>query len=184
MAADAGRSVPEHLVVGHLAKPHGTKGELFVWPLTDSPDEVFVEGRVLRLGDEDGALDEAEAELVVEGSRPFKRGELVKFDGVDDRSDAERIAGRYLLAAVDSLAPPAEDEVYYHQLLGLTVETVEGAPVGVVREVFETEPTHLLEVKSPDGKLHLVPFAARIVKRVDLASGMLVIDPPDGLLEL
>lgn len=184
MAADAGRSVPEHLVVGHLAKPHGTKGELFVWPLTDSPDEVFVEGMVLRLGDRDGVLDETEAELVVESSRPFKRGALVKFDGVEDRNGAERIAGRYLLAAAGSLAPLEEDEVYYHQLLGLAVETVEGTPVGVVREVFETEPTHLLEVKSPEGKLHLVPFAARIVKRVDLESGTLVIDPPEGLLEL
>ncbi len=182
--ADAGRSVPEHLIVGHVAKPHGTKGELFVWPLTDSPDEVFVEGMQLLLGDEDGTLDETAEELVVESSRPFKRGELVKFAGIDDRSAAEEIAGRYVLAAAASLEPPDDDEVYYHQLLGMVVETTDGVAVGVVREVFETEPTHLLEVKSADGKLHLIPFAERIVRQIDVAAGRLVIEPPEGLLDL
>lgn len=184
MAADAGRSVPEHLVVGHVTKAHGTKGELFVWPLTDSPDTVFVEGMVLRLGDEDGAPDVSGEELVVERSRPFKRGELVKFEGIDDRSAADVFAGRYVLAESSSLEPLEDDELYYHQLLGMNVETTDGAPVGVVREVFETEPTHLLEVKSTDGRLHLIPFAARIVKQIDVDSGRIVIEPPAGLLDL
>lgn len=184
MAADAGRSLPEHLVVGHVTKAHGTKGELFVWPLTDSPDAVFVEGMILRLGDEDGAPDPSGDELVVERSRPFKRGELVKFEGIDDRSSADVFAGRYVLAEASALVPPEDDELYYHQLLGMNVETVDGALVGVVREVFETEPTHLLEVKSADGRLHLVPFAARIVKTIDLEGGRIVIEPPAGLLEL
>lgn len=184
MAADAGRSLPEHLVVGHLARPHGTKGELFVWPLTDEPEDVFVEGVELRLGDEDGVLDETADALVVEWSRPFKRGELVKFAGVDDRNDAQTLAGRYVLAERAALAPLEEDEVYYHQLLGLAVETTDGTPVGIVREVYETEPAHLLEVKAPDGKLRLVPFAARIVRQLDVAGGRLVIEPPEGLLDL
>ncbi len=184
MAADAGRSLPEHLVVGHLARAHGTKGELFVWPLTDQPEDVFVEGMALHLGDEDGLLDEAAAALVVEWSRPFKRGELVKFAGVDDRTGAETLAGRYVLAERTALAPLEEDEVYYHQLLGLTVETTDGRRVGTVREVYETEPADLLEVKAPDGRLHLVPFAARIVRQLDVAGGRLVIEPPEGLLDL
>lgn len=181
---DAGRSLPEHLVVGHIAKPHGTKGELFVWPLTDTPDEVFVEGMVLLLGSDAGELDAEAEELVVEESRPFKRGELVKFAGVADRTAAEELAGRYLLAERAVLPEPEEGEVYYHQLLGLAVETVSGEQVGRVREVFETEPHHLLEVKSTDGKLHLIPFAERIVKQIDLEGGRLVIEPPPGLLEL
>ena len=45
---------PEWLVVGQISKPHGNKGEVFVWPLTDSPDAVFAEGRELLLGDTEG----------------------------------------------------------------------------------------------------------------------------------
>jgi 16S rRNA processing protein RimM len=139
---------------------------------------------VLLLGSETGELDAESEELVVEESRPFKRGELVKFEGIADRTAAETLTGRYLLAPRTALPEPEPGEFYYHQLLGLAVETVSGKPVGRVREVFETEPHHLLEVKSADGKLHLIPFAERIVKEIDLEGGRLVIEPPPGLLEL
>jgi ribosomal 30S subunit maturation factor RimM len=52
------RASPDHLVVGHITKAHGTRGELFVWPLTDRPRVIFAPGRELLLGDEEGALDE------------------------------------------------------------------------------------------------------------------------------
>jgi 16S rRNA processing protein RimM len=178
------RREPSHLVVGHVTKPHGTKGELFVWPLTDRPDEVLGEGRAVLLGTADGAVDEAAGELVVERSRPFKRGELVKFEGYADRSAVEELAGRYLLVPIDRLGALEEGEVFYHQLLGAEVVTADGQSVGRVREVFETEPAHLLEIKSDDGKVHLVPFAERIVKQVDVEAGRIVIKPPLGLLDL
>lgn len=174
---------PDHLVVGHLAKPHGTKGELLVWPLTDAPDEVFAPGRELIVGDEQGELGAAPERWVVERCRPFKRGLLVKFDGLDDRTSVEPLVGRYVLLPASELAEPAGDELMYHQLLGLRVETVDGAVVGQVREVFETEPAHLLEVKGDD-RIHLIPLAWRIVREVDLDGGRLVIEAPPGLLEL
>jgi 16S rRNA processing protein RimM len=175
---------PSHLVVGHVSKPHGTKGELFVWPLTDRPNEVLAAGRSVILGDADGAVDDDAAELVVERSRPFKRGELVKFAGLDDRNAVEDLAGRYLLVPIDRLGALDEGEVYYHQLLGAEVVTADGQTVGRVREVYETEPAHLLEIKADDGRVHLVPFAERIVKQVDVSAGRIVIKPPPGLLDL
>ena len=178
-------TAPDHLIVGHITKPHGTKGEVFVWPLTDRPAEVFAAGRSLLLGDAEGALDASAAAPVIEGEpRPFKRGLLVKFEGLDDRNAVDDLGGRYLLVPTREVPPLEEDEVFYHQLLGLRVETVDGEPVGTVREVFETEPTHLLEVRSDGGKLHLIPFATRIVKTVDVEGGRIVIKPPPGLLEL
>jgi 16S rRNA processing protein RimM len=182
--AAAGAAQPEHLVVGHITKPHGTKGEVFVWPLTDEPEALFVAGVVLLLGDEAGRLADAADELVIERSRPFKRGMLVKFGGLDDRDAVGELGGRYLVAALDMLRPLEEGELFYHQLLGAAVETVAGERVGTVREVFDTEPAHLLEVKSAEGKLHLIPYIARIVKEVDAESRRIVIDPPPGLLEL
>lgn len=184
---DAGspHALPAHLIVGHISKPHGTKGELFIWPLTDRPAEIFTAGRVLHVGERDGTLPpDAPLEVIEIEPRPFKRGLLVKFAGLDDRSGVDDLAGRYLAVPIDEIAPLDEGEVFYHQLLGLVVETVEGEVVGTVREVFETEPAHLLEVRSGDGKLHLIPFAERIVKKLDVEGGRLVIKPPPGLLEL
>ena len=176
-------SMPDHLVVGQVTKAHGTRGEVLVWPLTDSPETVFESGAELILGDMDGDLGDAPIDVVVERARPFKQGLLVKFAEIPDRTVAERLARRYLLASRDRLPPLEEDEVFYHQLLGLEVRTVEGAVVGRVREVYETEPAHLLEVEGEGGR-HLVPFVKRIIERIDLEAGVLIIDPPAGLLEV
>jgi 16S rRNA processing protein RimM len=183
VSGDAG-AAPQHLVVGHISKPHGTKGEVFVWPLTDSPAELFIGGASLLLSDATGELAGDGASLAIERARPFKRGVLVKFEGLEDRNAVEPLHGRYLFLPLDALPPLADDELFYHQLIGAQVETVEGGAVGTVREVYEIEPAHMLEVVGPDGRLHLVPFTAAIVKQVDREARRLVIDPPAGLLEL
>ncbi len=171
-------------MVGHITKPHGTRGELHIWLLTDRPEEVFAPGRELLLGDEEGAADASSPVVMVEGAREFKRGLLLKLAGVDSRTEAEALARRYLLAPLDALGPREEGEVFYHELLGATVETVAGAPVGTVREVYELEPAHMLEVEGPDGKRRLVPFTERVVRQVDPEAKRVVIDPPEGLLDL
>jgi 16S rRNA processing protein RimM len=175
---------PSHLVVGHVTKPHGTKGELFVWPLTDHVDDIYAPGREVLIGDEHGALDAEAGALVVESARDFKRGLLVKFTGLLDRSAVEDLGNRYLLVPIGAAPQKEEDEVYYHELLGMQVVTKDGESVGEVREVYETEPAHLLEVKSSEGKIHLIPFAERIVKKVDADARQIVIKPPPGLLDL
>lgn len=174
---------PAFLVVGHLTKPHGTRGDLLVQPLTDRPEEVFEAGRRVILGDETGSMGESPIEAEVLAGRSYKRGWMITLEGVEDRTSAEDLTGRYLLVPAEERGEPAEGEFFYHQLLGLTVETVTGETVGRVREVYETEPRHMLEVKGESG-LHLVPFDRRIVKAVELEAGRLVIDPPEGLLEL
>jgi 16S rRNA processing protein RimM len=170
--------------VGHLSKAHGTKGEIFVWPLTDRPESTFAPGTVLHVSDAEGRdpdPDVAPAHLTE--SRPYRRGYLVRLDGVDDRTAAERLRGRYLLRPFEETDPLGEGELFYHQLLGMKVVTKDGVEVGVVREVYALRPAHLLEVVGPAGE-KLIPFTERIVVSWDLASGTLVIDPPEGLLDL
>ncbi len=184
--AGARPNEPEHLVVGQISKAHGTKGEAVIWPLTDQPDAVFAPGARLLLGNEDGRLNDGdthEALMIVE-TRPFKKAVLVKFEGFERREDLEDYLGLYVLVPMSALAPLAEGEVFYHQLLGMTVETVEGESIGKVREVFDTEPLHLLEVVDEDDRVRLIPFAAHIVRQVEVAAGRIVIDPPAGLLEI
>ncbi|MBT8488073.1 MAG: ribosome maturation factor RimM [Gemmatimonadetes bacterium] len=175
---------PSHLVVGYLSKPHGIKGEMYVSPLTDHPESVFASGVVLWLGGADD--DEPDYDLPplrVDTTRPFRSGLLVRFGGVEDRSQAELLAGRYLFCPIEDLQPLAEGEVYYHQLLGMRVETVGGRPVGSVSQVYELHPADLLEVRGSNGVV-MVPYRKEIVVEVDVEAGRLVIDPPPGLLEL
>jgi 16S rRNA processing protein RimM len=93
---------------------------------------------------------------------------------------------RGTLFLVDSAdLPPIEDpdEFYDHQLEGLHVVTAAGAAVGSVAEVLHTAAGELLSVRTEEGEV-LVPFVSAIVTSVSLAEQTIVIDPPEGLLEL
>lgn len=179
-----GRADPSYRVVGHLNKPHGTKGELFVWPLTDHPEGSFAPGVVLYMGSgEDGEPDPDLPPLRVETARPFRRGFLVRFGGVEDRTQAQSFQGRYVMRSADDLEARDDDELFYHELLGLAVETESGQALGEITEVYELNPADMLEVR--DGsRVRMIPFLLDWIVEVDLDEGLLVIDPPDGLLDL
>ncbi len=179
-----GRVDPGFLVVGHLAKAHGIYGELYVWPLTDHPEGTFTPGVVLRLGDAEGREPDPDLPpLRVASARPFRDGWLVAFGGVESRSDAEVLRGRYLMRPMDEVEPLEEGEVFYHQLLGSHVYTVDGTFLGSVAEVYELAPADLLEVRG-EGHTYMIPFRAEVVVEVDPERGRIVVDPPDGLLDL
>lgn len=175
---------PTHLVVGHVNRPHGTKGELFVWPLTDHPGLTFAPGVVvLPAGGDDRSPDPDLPPLEIVGVRPFRGGWLVRLDGVEDRATAETLKGRYLLRPIEEVEGADDDEVFYHELLEMTVETTDGREIGRVTEVYELRPADLLEVRGRGGTT-LVPFTHDVVRRLDRGGRRIVIDPPEGLLDL
>lgn len=179
-----GAADPDFIVVGHLSKPHGTKGEIYVWPLTDRGGTTFVAGAKLRVSDREGKVpDEAFPLLRIRGVRPYRRGYLLFFDDVRDRDAADLLRDRYLLRPFDEAEPLEEDELFYHQLLGMTVHTSDGTEVGRIREVYNVKPADLLDVVGPE-RAHLIPFTREIVTGWDLEEGRLLIDPPSGLLDL
>jgi 16S rRNA processing protein RimM len=179
-----GREDPRFLVVGHLNKPHGTKGELFVWPLTDHPEGIYAPGVVLRVGDGEGRDPDPDLPPLRVGQvRPFRRGYLVAFGGIEDRTQAELFAGRYLFREIEALEPLADGELYYHQILGMQVFTRDGNRVGEVTELYELRPADLLQVTDGERQV-LVPFLESVIVSVDAEEGRLVIDPPEGLLDL
>lgn len=174
---------PPFLVVGHLNKAHGMKGELFAWPLTDYPESHFAPGIVHLPGDD--AAEQPSASLpalTIEEVRPYRRGFLVKFAGVDDRSTADRLRGLYLLRPFDAIDDLAEGEVFYHELLGATVTTGDGRTLGEVAEVFPVKPSDLLQVVGPAGEI-MIPYSREIVADFDRELRRIVVELPPGFLE-
>lgn len=179
-----GRTDPKYLAVGYLSKAHGILGEFVVSPLTDHPEGTYAPGVVLRLADTTGQTPDPDLPpLRVASSRPFKGAFLVEFGGVETRSGAEALRGRYLLREASEVEPRAPDEFFYHQLLGLEVFTVQGERLGRVREVYELTSSDLLEVRDGEREF-MIPFRKEILVSVDLDAGRIVVDPPQGLLDL
>lgn len=164
------------LVVGRIGRPHGIRGEVTVEVRTDDPDQRFAPGS--RLGTDPAAA----GPLVVRRSRWHKGVLLVGFEGVDDRNAAEALRGTLLLIDSAELPPLTDpDEFHDHELVGLTVVTVAGEPVGEVVDVLH-HGQDLLVVQREKTEV-LVPFVKALVPEVDLAAGRLVVDAPPGLLD-
>jgi 16S rRNA processing protein RimM len=166
------------VAVGRVGKAHGIRGDVFVEPWSDAPEERFVPGAVLF------TEPAANGPLTVEFSRDHSGKLVVHFVGVVDRNGAEAIRGS-VLALPASARPPLEDpdEFYDTDLIGLAVSTVAGRPVGVIADVLHSPAGSLLALKV-DGREVLVPFRKDFVPVVDVRGGTARIDPPDGLLDL
>ena len=104
---------------------------------------------------------------------------IIKFQGVDTISDAEKLAGAEVSIPFEQRAELPEDEVYQSDLIGCQVIDATGRSLGVVTEFEETGGTPLLHV----GDL-LIPFAKSICVTIDPANKRIVVNPPDGLLNL
>lgn len=173
---------PTHLAVGLLKKPHGIKGDVLVYPVTDAPEMVFTKGRRLAVMDRQGALTGEELEIAY--SRAYHRAWLLHFKGYETRESLETLRDRFLGQAVGEARPLQEGEFYLHELVGLRVELKDKSPVGAVHSVYDAPQGYLLGVRSESGKEHLIPFNPECVRRVDRAEKLVVITPPEGLLEL
>jgi 16S rRNA processing protein RimM len=169
------------LTVGRVAKPHGVTGEVVVEVRTDDPDIRFTPGAVLRAK----GSDHGERNYVVEAVRAHGSRLLVRLAGVANRAAADALRGSWFVIDSEDLPPIDEPDTYYdHQLEGLRVQTTSGRDIGVVAEVLHTAAGELLAVNRDQAGELLVPFVRAIVTSVSLDSGIVEIDPPDGLLEL
>ena len=166
------------VTVGRIGRPHGIRGDVVVGVRTDEPELRFARGS--RLDTDPADL----GPLTVAGTKWHSGELLVRFDGISDRDAAAELRGTWLIVDSATLDPPADpDEFRDADLVGLSVRTVGGATVGTVDDVLHSGQS-VLVIKSPDGRDVMVPFVKPLVPDVDVASGFLVIDPPEGLLNL
>ena len=172
---------PRYLAVGRLRKPHGLKGEFAVFPLTSDPAVVFRVGqRLVRLTLEGAVVGEP---VEIERSRPFHREWLLKFRGLEARSDLEAWRGHFLGAEASELSGLAEGEVYLHELEGFVVRQEDGTVLGLVTGLFDLPAGLTLQVQGPQREF-LLPFKKEFVRQVLREARVLVVALPEGLLDL
>jgi 16S rRNA processing protein RimM len=165
------------VTVGRIGRAHGVRGYVVVGVRTDEPELRFAVGSRLD-------TDPADVGPLTVAAVRWHSGELlVRFDGVTDRTAAEGLRGTWLRVESGTLAPLSDpDEFRDTDLIGLSVRTASGDPVGEVTDVLHYG-QDLLAVRQGTAPEILVPFVKAIVTEVDVAAGTLVIDPPPGLLD-
>ena len=155
---------PVRLEVGRVGRAHGLRGEVHVVAITNRA-ERFERGSRLFVGGR---------ELEVVSARASGSGFVVQFAGVTDRDAAEALRG--LTVEGEPLGDAPEGELWVHELIGAEMRDRAGARIGRVESV-QANPAHDLLVLDSGA---LVPA----VFVVDHEPGVVVVDLPDGLLDL
>ena len=162
------------LVVGRIGRAHGVLGEATIEVRTDEPELRFTVGNKL-------ILDSGQ-ELIVRTYRWHNQILLLSFEGINDRNQIELLKDKMISTEVDT-TDLAQGEYHYQQLIGANVYLQSGQLIGEVSEVVALPGQDLLAVDYL-GKELLIPMVKAIIVDIDVASKKIVINPPEGLLDV
>jgi 16S rRNA processing protein RimM len=119
----------------------------------------------------------------LESSKPHKRQFLIKLRGVDSINDAQRLIGSTLLISDETLDPLEPGQYYHYQVIGFAVVDLNGAEVGTITGTLSTAGGELYMVRGAD-KEHLIPAVKEIIEKVDFDDRKVIVNLPQGLLDL
>lgn len=168
----------ELVVIARAVKARGLKGEIVAELLTDFPER----------------FEDVEELVLVspQGERSTKRLEdywfqndrvVLKLSGYDDVDAAKDLVGFEFAVPESERVPLPADHYYDWELEGCTVKVGDDS-IGQVNSVLRTGGAEILVVTDNSGKERLIPLADSIVVEVDPVRKTIVVDPPEGLLDL
>ena len=165
----------ERVCVGAISGSYGVKGELRIKSFCANPEDIE---SYSPLTDEGGSRQFALALL-----RPVKNGFVARIADVATKEQADALRGVPLFANRDQLPSLPDDEFYHADLIGLDVFDTGGTLLGRVKTVQNHGADDLLELQLAGGAATtFLPFTKAAVPTVDLATGRIIADPPDGVL--
>ncbi len=174
----------EWLVVGLITSCHGINGNVKVKSLSDF-EERFVEPGIRWLQKENEPP--LKIELISGFKQPGKEIFIVKLKGVNTRNHAEQFKKFKILVKTDKLPKLKKEEFHLMELINLEVKTLEDDELKIIGKVInlENEKNNLLIIELfKNQKKVLVPFVEEIVPLIDIKNNFLIINPPNGLLDL
>lgn len=177
--ANAYKLSDDEVVIARIVKARGIRGEVAGDLATDFPerfqqikDATVVMPGGLRLG------------LRLENHWFHKDRVILKFANTDTMTDAERLVGGVLVISASDAWELDEDEFYEYDLIGLEALTVDGKNIGQVTRLLRTGGNDLLVIEGENKREILIPFVDDICQEVDLEAERIIINAPEGLLDL
>jgi 16S rRNA processing protein RimM len=163
--------------LGEIVATHGLEGWLKLNPFNPETS-AFDSSREVIL---DQAGDRTPHEI--ESSKRHGRQILVKLRGVDGIDEARKWVGAILCVDAAALGPLEPGQYYHFQVVGLEVCALQGERIGIITRVWSTPAGELYVVQGAT-KEFLIPAVKEIIEKVDFAAGRVIINPPEGLLDL
>ena len=165
------------LRVGVIAKTHGIRGEVKVFPTTDEKERFKdLKKVILDTGKEQKVLE-------IQSVRFFKNLVILKFKGIDNINDIEMYKGKDLLVTREDAVPLEEGEYFIADLLDLDVYSDEDEKIGVLYDVMQTGANDVYVVKTEEGKEILLPAIDECILDIDLEENRMTVHIMEGLLD-
>ena len=162
-------------MVGAIIAPHGIAGCVTADCLSDNPLR-FHAGATLLLDQPALGL----TQLTLEQASTHKGRLMLKFAEVSDRNAAELLRGRKLLIPANQAPALPEGEYYHFQIIGLKV-IEHGQELGEIEDILDYTANDIYVLRSRDGSQTLIPALKSVVKRIDVAAGIMEVELPEGL---
>jgi 16S rRNA processing protein RimM len=169
--ADGHADTTERLVVALVRGVHGLRGAVRVEVLTDRPEQRFTPGTVLYRESSDGPLTIASAEAVADGP-----GWRIRFAEITSRDAADTLRGAYLETGVHPAGDLARGEVYWHEVIGVSVLGVDGAELGVVKDVYRVAENEVYVVEGERFGTFDLPAVRAFIRVFAPRRGEIVVD--------
>lgn len=170
----------EKVVLGKVGAPYGIKGWLKLTPYTDDPEGIF---------DYESLLVHVDGQWQVQKVTDWRRhnnGIVLKFEGVEDRDQAQLLTHAELAVLADQLPELDEQEYYWRDLIGMNVLNESGYQMGAVVDMLETGSNDVLVVKAKSNDAfgkheRLIPFIdEQVIKAVDQQEKQILVDWDPG----
>ncbi len=161
----------EFMSIGQITKPHGVKGEVKVFSLTDSLEEFTALKKVY--------IDGVERKIT--SCKLQTDRAILKIEGIDSMDEAEKYRNKYLKIHREDAKELPEDSYYIADLIDCKVFDTEGEELGTVYDVIETGSNDVYWVKGK--KEVLIPALKDIVVKVDIENNEIIIKPVNAWSE-
>ena len=161
------------LEIGQIVNTHGLRGDVKVMPWCDDP-EIFHELAYVLIDGE---------EYEIQKSSLHKNAVLLKLKGIDHINDAENYRNKVLTIPREELGELPEGTYYICDLLGCSVETVDGRLLGKICDIIKTGSNDVYVVEDITKKQVLIPVIDEVIKSVSIAEKRIVIEPLKGLID-
>jgi 16S rRNA processing protein RimM len=169
---------PSFIAIARIARTRGNRGEVLADLYTDFPDR-FHELEEVWLEFADGRRQR----MAIEDAWAHKGRQVLKFVGIDNISAAEAFVGCWIQIPLEQAANLPAGTYFDHDLIGCSVYDIQDVDLGIVREVLHIAGSNLLAVKGPERE-YMIPAVESICIRISIEEKRIVIDPPEGLLDL
>ena len=169
---------PSHIAIARIVRTRGNRGEVLAELHTDFPARFSLLHRVW-VEFPDGRRES----LALENCWEHQGRQVLKFGGFDSITDAEALVGAWVEVEADQAVPLPEGTYWDRDLVGCSVRSASGEPLGVVTEVMRIAGNHQLVVRGERGEF-LVPVVAAICTEISIPRREIVVDLPEGLMDL